>query len=75
MTFLRSEPDSKHKGEHTQQRHIEAKDMDPLLGSQVSLYDLSHRLSNVETKIQIYGGFIVAILIGLVGFLLRYFIK
>ncbi len=70
ITFIRGQ--SKHDGEHTGQHHIEAKDMDPLLGAQVPLYELAHRLSKVETGIKIYGGLIIAILISLVGFVLKY---
>jgi dCTP deaminase len=71
ITFIRG-TSTTHDGEHTKQRHIEAKDMDPLLGAQVPLYDLSHRLRDLETKVKIYGGLLGGMLIAILVFLLNW---
>jgi dCTP deaminase len=59
-------------GEHQGQRNISAKYMEPLLGAQIPLYDLAHRLRDVEIKIKILMGVLGGIFITLIASLLSW---
>jgi dCTP deaminase len=63
--------DKEKKGVHWEQRHIEPREMMPLLGTGIPFHDLARRLGNVETMVKIYGGILVAIFILLLTRILK----
>ncbi|MFZ5452503.1 MAG: dCTP deaminase [Thermodesulfobacteriota bacterium] len=73
ITYIQGET-KKNTCEHNRQRHIDAKDMEPLIGAQIPLHELAHRLRDVETKIKIFGGALGGILIALIASLLSWLV-
>lgn len=69
ITFVRAGVDLQ-GGEHWHQKHIEPKDMMPLLGAGIPVHDLAHRLGNVETMVKLYGGVLIGIFLVLLTWLL-----
>lgn len=63
--------DPEKRGVHWEQKHIEPKEMMPLLGTGIPFHDLARRLGNVETMVKIYGGILVAIFVLLLTRILR----
>ena len=73
ITYIQGEA-KENTCEHNRQRHIGAKDMEPLLGAQIPLHELAHRLRDVETKIKIFCGALGGILITLIASLLSWLV-
>ena len=70
ITYVREGVDLQKGGEHWRQKHIEPKDMMPLLGAGVNVHDVAHRLSTIETIVKIYGGILIGVFLVLLKFLL-----
>jgi len=74
ITYIRGKCKEAYKGEHKKQRHIDVKYMESLMGAQIPLYDMAHRLRDVETKIKIFGGVLGGILIALIASLISWLV-
>lgn len=59
------------KHEHAGQKHIEPREMMPLLGAGVSVHDVNQRLSKIETLATIYGGILIGVFLILLKLVLK----